>query len=524
VLDGDGTVKAFPGASGYGTSTPGGRGTITGGVSNTTIYRVTTLDGAGTGPGTIRHALSQTGPRIVVFTVAGIIDLGPTKLLMPTSSSYVTIAGQSAPGQGICLKNAGLDLDTHNVIIRGLRFRTGGHPDPDLLPAASDFQASCGGTGSYQCPAEPDTASGPNPGYDQNNRDNATIDEDANDNVVMDHCSFAWSTDEGLQIWRSGSQVMSNITVSYSTFMEPLKDAGHEDTSYADRHNHSFPLMIGNTQNISVHHNLFAHARKRIPLIDGNVTLEFMNNVIYNHVYAASHVDGASAGADKVAFMGNYYMKGLSSSSSSNYSIHFTAAANTGSVFYLENNYGFQRQLAADPEWNIATGAVPPVGDPMRAASRSAAFSPSDLVPDEAIVNKNTLLGQVAGKANRPGVFPLDPVDARAIRHAVSGLGTPFTKDTGVDQGTEMSINTVAQNVSDPNFVQAPGADNLGWHHYTGTTPTDADADGIPAYWETAYGLDDSNATDAKTVSGDGDGGYLKIEVYLNSLLPPVGE
>ena len=524
ICDGDGTVKAFPGATGFGTTTTGGRGTITGGVSNTSIYRVTSLDGIGTGPGTIRAAMNQVGPRIVVFAVAGIIDLGPTRLLIPSSSPGVTIAGQTAPGAGICLKNSGLDCDTHDVIMRGIRFRTGGHPDPDLHPAASDFQAACGGTGSYGCPAEVDTTTGPNPGYDQDNRDSATIDEDANDNLIFDHCSFAWSTDELLQIWRGDTKTLSNITVSYSTFMEPLRNAGHEDTSYADRHNHDFCMLIGNTQNISVHHNLFCNARKRVPLIDGNVTLEFVDNVIYNHTYAAAHVEGNSAGADKVAFIGNYVMKGLSSSSTGCLSIDFPNVPNTGSIFYLENNFGFERQVGTDPEWNIATGNVPPAGDPMRAASRVAAFTPSDLVPDDAITNKDTLLGQVASRVNRPGVFPLDPIDLRAIRHAVSGLSTPFTKDNGVDQGVELNINTEAQNVGDPNFVQAPGTDNLGWHNYTGTAPVDNDGDGIPGYWENAFGLSDSDPTDAKMVSAEGEGNYLNIEVYINSLLPPVGE
>jgi hypothetical protein len=208
------TLPAFPGAEGFGSHTPGGRG-----------GRVIEVTHRGAeGPGSLRAAVEATGPRIVVFRVGGIIDLeGGLAIRNP----FITIAGQTAPGDGICLANGPLTINTHDVVVRYLRVRPGDGP----------------GGGN---PENRDCLGIAGPG-------------DQVHNVIVDHCSFSWGLDENVQTWYGPR----DITVQWCISSESLDDSLHPKGP------HGKGMILGSEDNtITVHHCLLAHNSDRNPLIN----------------------------------------------------------------------------------------------------------------------------------------------------------------------------------------------------------------------------------------------------------------
>ena len=235
---------AFPGAEGYGKFAIGGRGGK--------VIQVTNLNDSG--PGSLRDAIGQSGARTVVFLVSGTISMNSdTKITNPN----ITIAGQTAPGDGICLKNYKLVIDADDVVVRYLRFRRG-------------------------------RASG---------RDDDALAIQYAENVIVDHCSISWGCDETLNTWH-GSK---NITVQWCIVSEGL----HYD-------NHGFAASLGGV-NASYHHNLIANCPGRNPSIAGNndhqtINLDFRNNVIFNFGYRT--IDGKPT---SVNIVNNYFKPGPNS-------------------------------------------------------------------------------------------------------------------------------------------------------------------------------------------------------------------
>jgi hypothetical protein len=241
-------IPAFPGAEGCGATTPGGRGGR--------VIEVTSLDDDG--PGTLREAIGVQGPRIVVFRVAGTIEVdSPLQVLNP----FLTIAGQAAPGDGITLKNssrnlfAPLQIKTHDVVVRHLRSR----PGPSGVPPASQ---------------------------DGSNVDALTIGDLERDvfNVVVDHCSFSWCVDEVLNSWYDSH----DITVQWCILSEALHQR-------RDRHgeNGKGPLFGGKgSDRLSVHHNLLAHNDGRNPMIKATGLVDLVNNVLFIPGTIGAVVDG----------------------------------------------------------------------------------------------------------------------------------------------------------------------------------------------------------------------------------------
>ena len=164
-------LPAFPGAEGYGAGTPGGRGGK--------VLLVTNLNDSG--PGSLRAACATAGPRIIVFRVSGMIDLAKA---IQVTEPFVTIAGQSAPGEGICLRGNTFDVATHDAVVRFLRNRAGDQ-------AGKELDAMNVGHGSRR--------------------------------VVMDHCSANWSVDECLSL--SGD--VQDVTVSWCVIGEALNHSIH---------------------------------------------------------------------------------------------------------------------------------------------------------------------------------------------------------------------------------------------------------------------------------------------------------
>jgi pectate lyase len=226
---------AFPGAVGFGVQTPGGH--------DGSIIKVTNLNSDG--PGSLRTALAVKGRRIVVFEVGGIIDLNSTVLVI--SEPFITITGQTAPSPGISIIRGGIIIqDTHDVVIRHIRIRTGdaGHPK------RSGF--------------EPDGLA----------TDNAY-------NIVVDQCSFAWAVDENLSASgprHDGPEKTSrNVTFSNCIIAEGLDDSSHAK----GRHSKG-SLIHDYCTNIAVIGNLYAHNVDRNPYFKAFTTGVVVNNLIYN--------------------------------------------------------------------------------------------------------------------------------------------------------------------------------------------------------------------------------------------------
>ncbi len=238
---------AFPGALGWAASTPGGRGGQ--------IVRVTSLNGEG--PGTLRAALETAGPRIIVFEVGGVIDLNRRTLVV--REPFVTIAGQTAPSPGVTLIRGGIDISTHDVIVQHLRVRPGSAGQP---------------RGS---------------GWDED-----AIATQAAYNVIVDHCSLTWATDENLSAsgprftgatpedWRRGTS--HRITFSHNIIAEGLADSTHSKFEHSKG-----SLIHDNVSELLIYGNLYAHNFERSPLYKTRVRGVIVNNFIYDPGPRALH-------------------------------------------------------------------------------------------------------------------------------------------------------------------------------------------------------------------------------------------
>jgi pectate lyase len=261
VLSGGGdavaAVPSFPGAEGFGTTTPGGRGGK--------VIQVTNLNNSGAG--SLRAAVEATGPRIVVFRVGGTITLRSS---LDISNPYITIAGQTAPGGGIQLKmdpaqhDGLLDIETTDVVIRGMKLRQGPHK---VVEAA--------------IPLEVSEAS----------------------NIVLDHNSIYWATDEVVTTYDD----TSNITVSWNIIAEGLSNSTH----YEGEHSRGLFISGDNSRSITAHHNLMAHNMRRNPEVSTNGVADIRNNVVYDWgTYATLLTDKRNSTGMNV--VGNYYKPGPS--------------------------------------------------------------------------------------------------------------------------------------------------------------------------------------------------------------------
>lgn len=245
---------AFPGAMGYGAYSQGGRGGQ--------LFEVTNLNDSG--PGSLREAVESEGPRTVVFNVSGTIAL---KSMLTISNPYLTIAGQTAPGDGICLKDFPLHIiGAHDVVLRFIRVRPG---------------IASGMIGSEI--------------------DGIEIRDSKN--VILDHCTISWTVDETLNSWHG----TENITVQWCMVAEPLNKSVHE------KGDHGFSASLGG-QRASYLFNLFASGVGRNPSIGGNHLehthdVDFSNNVVFNYGYRTC--DGKP---QSINFIGNYYKTGPATS------------------------------------------------------------------------------------------------------------------------------------------------------------------------------------------------------------------
>ena len=248
------SIPAFPGAQGFGANTAGGRGGR--------VIFVTNLNDSG--PGSLRAACDAEGPRTVIFRVSGLISLGSP---ITVKNPFLTIAGQTAPGDGICLRNFTFNIATHDVVVRYLRSRLG-----DLSGQESD---------------------------------SITLVSGAHD-VVLDHCSATWSIDESLSL--AGN--VSNVTIQWCLIGNALNHSKHA------KGDHGYGSLSRANGPVTWHHNLWVHNNSRNPRLGDNYgrppfpTFDVRNNVMYDYGEICS---GLTQGVLKVNYVANYIRPGPSS-------------------------------------------------------------------------------------------------------------------------------------------------------------------------------------------------------------------
>ena len=240
---------AFPGALGWAAQTPGGRGGR--------LLRVTTL--AASGPGSLLDALAQSGPRIIVFEVAGVIDLGQQTLRI--TEPFLSIAGQTAPYPGITLIRGGIDVATHDVVIRHIRVRPG------------------------------EAGAGKRSGVDFD-----AISTVGAHNVIVDHCSLTWATDENLSAsgprFVEGGKTLEDFRKATSqriTFSHNLIAEGLANSTHGKGEHSKGSLIHDHVGEILIIGNLYAHNYERSPMFKGDVRGHIVNNLIYNPGPRAVH-------------------------------------------------------------------------------------------------------------------------------------------------------------------------------------------------------------------------------------------
>jgi hypothetical protein len=437
-------IPAFPGAEGAGAYTPGGRGGK--------VYCVTNLNDRG--PGSLREAAEAKGPRMVVFRVAGIIHLEtPLSITHP----FITIAGQSAPGDGVCIRNHTVEINTHDVIIRYLRFRRGN------LKVRDD-------------------ALGGHPVR----------------NIIIDHVSASWGLDENLSLYRHivkgpdgklNKLPVEDLTIQWTISSEAL-----------DRYNHAFGGTWGG-QNCSFHHNLFASNTGRNPSIGMGGGFDFRNNVLFNWRHRT--IDGGD-GSSRVNLVANYFKPGPATTSAE-------LRHRICRIMYRSK----KSDHPGNGKWYVSGNYVH--GDAKVTADNWAGgvqFAPERKQRDE-IIPMGTEKGV---RAHQP--FPAAPItqhtalEAYELVLAYAGASRP--RRDAVDLRVLESVRT-GKTTFKAGIIDSP-ADVGGWPEYRGTADVDSDGDGMPDWWEKKYGLDPNDPSDAAQ-DRDGDG-YTNLEEYLNGTDP----
>lgn len=425
--------------------------------------------------GSLRWALNQDGPpRIVMFKVSGVIALKGRLNLM---KGDVTIAGESAPGDGICLKNNTLWVRSDNVIIRFMKFRFG-----DESGEVND--AIWGGR------------------YCRN--------------IIIDHCSMSWSTDECASFYAN-----ENFTMQWCILTESLRQSVHDKKSA-----HGYGGIWGGGRNASFHHNLLSCHDSRNPRFDhsnvytndypeasyrgGNV--DFRNNVIYNWGGGNNSYGGEGG---KFNMVNNYYKEGPASSKRKkfirtygiidNYDGTFTNAGHP--QLYISGNIyeGNPPNGINDNNWlgvDVYDDGATPIMPLFAELTINGMSGNLHTVTHTAQQAFDIVLRQA-------GAWPRDIVDSRATSDAYAGIATYMVGGIPNETWPVPSKNGLIDTQS------AVG----GWPVYmTKNVPVDSDNDGIPDDWETANGLNPSDANDGVARSLDPDGKYTNIEIYLHSL------
>lgn len=436
---------AFPGAEGFGKYTTGGRGGK--------VLIVSNLDDSG--EGSFRAAAEAGGKRTILFAVSGTIHL-QSKL---TIKGDATIAGQTAPGDGICLADQPVSLGGDNIIVRYLRFRMG--------DKYQGQQGKVNGSGS-------DDAFGAS----------------RRSHIVIDHCSMSWSTDEVCSVYGGDS-----TTLQWNIIAEPLNYSYHFETGDTDYEHHGYGGIWGG-KHLSAHHNLFAHCVSRNPRFNGarlgasEELVDYRNNVIYN--WGGNNVYGGEGGQYNV--VGNYYKYGPATSPKVRARVVNPTKNDKQPFgkFYVAGNYVDGAPDVTND--NLLGVAVEGSAEDKRNALTTQPFAVAALPVQTAQQAYEQVLKWSGASYRR------DTLDARIMDDLRQRKGRIIDVQGGYAHGTPYEQTTSA------------------WPTLKATSaPADTDRDGMPDAWERSKGLNPSDATDANGYKLDKQ--YTNIEVYINSLL-----
>ncbi len=453
-------IPAFPGAEGGGKYSFGGRGGR--------VLVVTNLNDDG--PGSLREACEQGGARIIVFNVAGIIRL---KTPLIVRAPYITIQGQSAPGDGVCIAGETVWINTHDVIIRYMRFRRG--------------ETNVG---------RRDDAIGGNPVG----------------NIIMDHISASWGLDENMSMYRhmyndSTGKIEDkfgtvNITIQNSIFSECL-----------DTWNHAFGSTLGG-ENCAFVRNLWADNAGRNPSIGWNGVFNFVNNVVFNWVHRST--DGGDYRA-MYNIINNYYKPGPSTPKNTPIGYRILKPESGRSKLkyqvygraYVHGNIVEGNERVTKDNWDggVQVEELPNAGkykDDMK-------WNKPLPMPELTILPTTEVMHVVLSNAG--ATLPKrDDVDTRIVEQVRTGNITysPNVKLPATQfKHRRLPIDSYKKGIITD--ISQVG----GYPEYKGTPYKDSDNDGMPDDWETKHGLNPKSAVDASSLSKDG---YMHIEEYLNTL------
>ena len=483
VMDVSATEKtpAFPGAEGFGRYVTGGRGGK--------VYHVTTLED-NTSEGSLRYAVTQSGTRTIVFDVSGTIHLTSALYI---NQANVTIAGQTAPGDGICVADYPFAIKANNVIVRYIRVRLGNH---NVTVDGADGWDGFGG-------------------FDQAN-------------IIIDHCSISWSIDECCSVLGN-----KNTTVQWCLISQSLQDAGHSKGS------HGYGGNWGGS-GASFHHNLMCHHGSREPRLGPRPTtqlderMDMRNNVFYN--WGGNGCYGGEG--MNVNIVNNYYKPGPATAKKSttiqeriaaigvrtqsyittypDYAPalhlwgHLYVTGNVNSKYDIVTNdnwtYGIYNQIDESGNDDTYTSVTK---DTIKLTSPIAFIHTTTHSANDAY---NKVVKYAGCSMSR------DWVDTLMIHDTMYGVAT-YTGTSGKFTGDETNLPGIIDSPEDNKPADA-ASDWSAWPTLNSTAaPTDTDGDGMPDAWETANSLNPNDASDGSTVGSDG---YTNLENYMNSLVSTI--
>lgn len=437
-------IPAFPGAEGFGAYSKGGRGGR--------VIEVTNLKNKGAG--SLSACIKESGPRICVFRVGGTIKLQNE---LKIENPYITIAGQTAPGDGITVTQQPLKIRTNHVVIRHMRFRMGD------WPCTQDEEG------------------------DTINIKNAQF-------VILDHVSASWSIDETLSIEEKDDGTSRGITIQWSFITEGLNKSclTKKENGKDVVQEHAYGSLLGRQMDsdagISVHHSMYAHQKSRSPKFlsdEGKPGMmhDFRNNVIYNWSYKAAYTEDGEA--PKINYVGNYIKPGPNNPSKTDVE---AIACTKGDKIYASGNY---IDGLGDTGWDMIRGSCEKVNNPMVTLNQPTSWTYRfDKVPSITETNAQTAYQEVLadGGATLP---KRDVVDTRIVNDVKNGTGGIINSQNDVGGYPDMK---------------------------GGTPPADTDHDGMPDEWENQYGFNPESDADGPQ-DEDGDG-YTNVEEYLNGTKP----
>ena len=434
---------AFPSAEGFGRFASGGRGG--------SVCKVTNLNDSGAG--SLRYCLGQSGPRTIVFTVSGIITLSSPVTVIPDN---VTIACQSAPGQGVLIKGSLKFWNTDNVIMRFCRLRP--------APPTTGYTVGISVTGPYA----------------------------ATQYSIFDHLSLGWISDDmfGLTSGSDPAQAV-NITVQWSIFSETVKDpAGYSPGAQGATGGGVYNAT--GVLNVSWLYNLYSNVNKRVPHPGSGTRHQVVNQVLHN----------VRSGMENIYFLARYQ----------------PTIANVIGNWYRNpgTNWGYTVLGCGWPNYTC-NAAAEHASNIYFSGNVDTVRRPDAHIGSELsmvlLQNANNFTVQSTTPNAGFPTLPSQTTAANAYTMVLAKVGAHRPYRDAIDQ---RAISDAANNVRRASCSATPGTICFNYPTYaSGTVPADSDNDGIPNAWELSHGLNPNDPSDGRRIAANG---YTNLENFLNEL------